>query len=43
MSSRSNRRRKVDFPDPDGPMRKANSPLSTSIETSSRAGRVDAL
>ena len=43
MSSRISRRRKVDLPDPDGPMTKANSPFSTSMVTSSRAGLVEAL
>src|SRR4051794_434245 len=42
-SSRSSSRRNVDFPDPDGPMRKTNSPRSTSTETRSSAGRVDVL
>src|SRR5699024_10472286 len=42
-SSRSNNRRAVDFPEPDGPIRNTNSPLSTCIDTSSRAGWVDVL
>jgi hypothetical protein len=32
----------VDFPDPDGPMKKTNSPLSIETETSSSDG-LDAL
>src|SRR3954465_3856245 len=36
-SSRSNKRRDEDLPDPDGPTRKTNSPFSISMETSSRA------
>ena len=39
FSSFSSSRRKVDLPEPDGPMRKTNSPLSTLRLTSSRAGR----
>jgi hypothetical protein len=39
VSSLSRSRRKVDLPDPEDPMRKTNSPLSISVETSSRAGR----
>ncbi|KAF0965056.1 hypothetical protein MLGJGCBP_01777 [Rhodococcus sp. T7] len=33
----------VDFPEPDGPIRKTNSPLSTSTLTLSRAGLVEVL
>ena len=33
----------VDLPEPDGPMRKTNSPLSTETVTLSRAGLVDVL
>src|ERR1700758_4377160 len=33
----------VDFPEPDGPIRKTNSPLSILTLTSSSAGRADAL
>jgi hypothetical protein len=36
-SSFSRRRMNVDFPDPDGPTTKTNSPLRTSMLTSSRA------
>ena len=39
VSSFSSSRRNVDFPEPDDPMRKTNSPLSISVDTSSRAGR----
>ena len=39
VSSLSRRRRNVDLPDPEDPMRKTNSPLSISVVTSSRAGR----
>src|SRR6476469_5411411 len=42
-SSASNNRMKVDLPEPDGPMRKTNSPLSILTLTSSRAGRADCL
>jgi hypothetical protein len=42
-SSRSNSRRNVDLPEPDGPMRKTNSPRSMSTDTRSSAGRVDVL
>ena len=42
-SSRSRSRRNVDLPDPEGPMRKTNSPLSISAETRSSAGRVEVL
>ena len=42
-SSRSSSRRNVDFPEPDGPMRKTNSPLSMFTETRSSAGRVEVL
>src|SRR5919112_4390969 len=38
-SSLSSRRRKVDLPEPEEPIRKTNSPLSISVDTSSRAGR----
>ena len=38
-SSLSSSRRKVDLPEPEEPMRKTNSPLSISVDTSSRAGR----
>ncbi len=41
LSSRSSSRSSVDLPDPEGPMRKTNSPGSTSIDTSSSAGRTD--
>ena len=40
-SSRISSRRSVDLPDPEGPMRKANSPRSTSTLTSSSAGRAE--
>ena len=43
MSSAISRRINVDLPDPDGPIRKTNSPLSTLRVTLSNAGRVDAL
>lgn len=33
----------VDLPEPEGPMRKTNSPLSTETVTLSRAGLVDVL
>jgi hypothetical protein len=33
-------RRRVDFPDPDGPRRAVREPLSTSSETSSRAWKL---
>src|SRR4051794_2606962 len=39
VSSLSSNRRNVDFPEPEDPMRKTNSPLSISVDTSSRAGR----
>src|SRR5688500_20401150 len=39
VSSFSRRRRKVDLPEPDDPIRKTNSPLSISVDTSSRDGR----
>jgi hypothetical protein len=42
-SSRSRSRRNVDFPEPEGPMRNTNSPLSISTETLSRAGREEVL
>ncbi len=42
VSSRSSSRRNVDLPDPDGPTRNTNSPLSISSETSLSAGRVPA-
>jgi hypothetical protein len=38
-SSFNSRRRNVDLPDPDEPIRKTNSPLSISVDTSSSAGR----
>ena len=34
---------KVDLPEPEGPMRKTNSPFSTSTLTLSSAGLVEAL
>ena len=37
--SRRIRRRKVDLPEPEGPTRKTNSPLSMSTDTSERAAR----
>src|SRR3954453_19649895 len=40
VSSLSSSRRNVDFPEPEDPMRKTNSPLSISVDTSSRAGRL---
>ena len=43
LSSLRSIRKKVDLPDPDGPMRKANSPLPTSRLTLDSAGRVEAL
>src|SRR3954451_11464509 len=39
VSSLSSNRRNVDFPEPEDPMRKTNSPLSILVDTSSRAGR----
>jgi hypothetical protein len=39
VSSLSRSRKKVDFPEPEDPIRKTNSPLSISVDTSSRAGR----
>src|SRR5207344_3635912 len=39
-SSLSTSRRNVDFPEPDGPTRKTNSPFSTSRLTFSSAGRL---
>ena len=39
-SSRSRSLRKVDFPEPDGPTRKTNSPFWTSAVTSSERGDV---
>ena len=39
VSSFSSSRRNVDLPEPEDPMRKTNSPLSISVDTSSRAGR----
>src|SRR4051794_11591965 len=41
-SSRSSSRSTVDLPEPDGPMRNTNSPLSMPTETFSRAGRAPA-
>src|SRR5699024_8443076 len=41
LSSLSNSFKKVDLPDPEGPIRKTNSPLSMCTVTSSSAGRVD--
>ena len=41
LSSRNSSRRNVDLPEPDAPMRNANSPLSISTLTSDRAGRAD--
>jgi hypothetical protein len=38
-SSFSSSRMNVDLPDPDGPMKKTNSPFSTETVTSSSAGR----
>ena len=43
VSSASSSRMKVDLPDPDGPIRKTNSPLSILTETSSSAGRAEDL
>src|ERR1700761_5321890 len=43
FSSPSNSRMNVDVPDPDGPIRKTNSPLSIFTLTSSNAGRADVL
>ena len=37
LSSRLSRRRKVDFPEPDGPTRKTNSPFWISTDASRRA------
>ena len=42
-SSRSSSRRNVDLPEPDGPIRKTNSPLSIDTVTRSSAGRVEVL
>src|SRR5882762_296449 len=42
-SSASRSRMKVDLPEPDGPMRKTNSPLSILTEMLSSAGRADDL
>src|SRR3954465_12038431 len=41
--SASSSRMTVDFPEPDGPMRKTNSPLSILTDTLSSAGRADDL
>ena len=43
VSSASSRRMNVDLPEPDGPMRKTNSPFSILSETLSRAGRAEDL
>ena len=43
VSSASSSRMNVDLPDPDGPMRKTNSPFSILSEMLSRAGRADDL
>src|ERR1700754_3245585 len=43
VSSASSRRMNVDLPEPDGPIRKTNSPLSILSETLSRAGRAEDL
>src|ERR1700709_1257698 len=43
VSSASSRRMNVDLPEPDGPMRKTNSPLSILRLTLSSAGRADCL
>src|SRR3954469_23229824 len=42
-SSASSSRMNVDLPEPDGPMRKTNSPLSILTDTLSSAGRADDL
>src|SRR6185436_19600473 len=43
VSSASSNRMNVDLPEPDGPIRKTNSPLSILTETLSSAGRADDL
>ena len=43
VSAPNSSRMNVDLPEPDGPMRKTNSPLSILTLTSSNAGRADAL
>src|ERR1700760_2696710 len=43
VSSPNSNRMNVDLPDPDGPIRKTNSPLSILSETLSRAGRAEDL
>ena len=43
VSSASSSRMNVDLPEPDGPMRKTNSPLSILTDTSSSAGRAEVL
>src|ERR1700740_3371582 len=43
VSSASSSRIKVDLPEPEGPIRKTNSPLSILTLMSSNAGRADAL
>jgi hypothetical protein len=43
VSSASSSRMNVDLPEPDGPMRKTNSPLSILTDTLSSAGRADVL
>src|ERR1700761_8380414 len=43
VSAPSSSRMKVDLPDPDGPIRKTNSPLSILTLTLSSAGRADDL
>ncbi|SHX01688.1 Uncharacterised protein [Mycobacteroides abscessus subsp. abscessus] len=42
-SSANSSRMNVDFPEPEGPMRNTNSPLSISRLTLSNAGRADDL
>ena len=42
VSAPSSSRMNVDLPEPDGPIRKTNSPLSILTLTSSSAGRADA-
>ncbi len=43
VSAASSSRMNVDLPEPDGPIRKTNSPLSIFNETSSSAGRAEDL
>src|SRR5258705_11676265 len=43
VSAASSSRMNVDLPEPDGPIRKTNSPLSILTETLSSAGRADDL